>query len=100
MVRQKQGAIVEAIEDVATADLWVNGGYFLFRQNIFDYLQPGEELVMEPFQRLIKEEQLLAFQYSGFWAPMDTLKDREDLEHLWGEGRPPWAVWLPDDTDD
>jgi glucose-1-phosphate cytidylyltransferase len=100
VVRQKQGAIVEAIEDVATADLWVNGGYFLFRQNIFDYLQPDEELVMEPFQRLIKEEQLLAFQYSGFWAPMDTLKDREDLEHLWEEGRPPWAVWLPDDTDD
>jgi len=97
VVRQ-EGRVVEAIEDVATANLWVNGGYFIFRGDIFDYLQPGEELVIEPFQRLIKEGQLLAFQYSGFWAPMDTLKDREDLEQLWEAGRPPWAVWLPDET--
>jgi glucose-1-phosphate cytidylyltransferase len=99
VVRQKKGALVGAIEDVATSDLWVNGGYFMFRHDIFDYLQPGEELVIEPFQRLIKEEQLLAFQYSGFWAPMDTLKDRDDLEQLWQDGRPPWAVWLPNETD-
>jgi glucose-1-phosphate cytidylyltransferase len=99
VVRQKQGTLVEAIDDVATSDLWVNGGYFMFRHNIFDYLQPGEELVVEPFQRLIKEEQLLAFQYSGFWGPMDTLKDREDLEQLWQDGQPPWAVWLPDEPD-
>jgi glucose-1-phosphate cytidylyltransferase len=99
LVRQKEGALVGAIQDVATSDLWINGGYFMFRRDIFDYLQPGEELVMEPFQRLIKDEQLLAFQYSGFWAPMDTLKDRDDLEHLWEDGRPPWAVWLSDETD-
>jgi glucose-1-phosphate cytidylyltransferase len=96
LVRQKHDLVVAAIEDVATADVWVNGGYFIFRRDIFDYLQPGEELVIEPFQRLIKEEKLIAFQYTGFWAPMDTLKDREDLEHMWEEGRPPWAVWLPD----
>jgi len=99
LVRQKEGALVGAIQEVATSDLWINGGYFMFRRDIFDYLQPGEELVMEPFQRLIKDEQLLAFQYSGFWAPMDTLKDRDDLEHLWEDGRPPWAVWLSNETD-
>ncbi|HEX5939583.1 MAG TPA: glucose-1-phosphate cytidylyltransferase, partial [Dehalococcoidia bacterium] len=99
LVRQKEGALVAAIEDVTTADLWVNGGYFMFRHDIFDYLQSGEELVMEPFQRLIKEDRLLTFQYSGFWAPMDTLKDRDDLESLWQDGRPPWAVWLPNEAD-
>ncbi|HKE98106.1 MAG TPA: sugar phosphate nucleotidyltransferase [Actinomycetes bacterium] len=94
VVRQKAGGVVGSIQDANEADLWINGGYFIFRREIFDYIQPGDELVVEPFKRLIKEEQLLAFQYSGFWAPMDTLKDRETLEQLHDSGRPPWAVWL------
>jgi glucose-1-phosphate cytidylyltransferase len=93
VVRHKRGDVVGAIESVDEAELWINGGYFIFRREIFDYMEPGEELVVEPFQRLVKEEQLLAFQYTGFWAPMDTLKDRETLERLHETGRPPWAVW-------
>src|SRR5919109_3352467 len=75
VVHQKHGDVVGAIQSVDEADIWINGGYFIFRREIFDYIAPGEELVVEPFQRLAKEEQLLGFQYSGFWAPMDTLKD-------------------------
>jgi glucose-1-phosphate cytidylyltransferase len=75
------------------ADMWINGGYFIFRRELFDYIEPGDELVVEPFQRLIKEEKLLAYQYRGFWAPMDTLKDRESLERMHDTGMPPWAVW-------
>jgi glucose-1-phosphate cytidylyltransferase len=87
--------VVSAIQSVEEAELWINGGYFMFRREIFDYMEPGEELVVEPFRRLVKEEQLLAFRYTGFWAPMDTLKDRETLERLHDSGRPPWAVWQP-----
>ena len=67
---------------VRERDVWINGGYFIFRREIFDYIKPGEELVEEPFQRLIAEGQLLAYRYEGFWAPMDTLKDMQHLEAL------------------
>jgi glucose-1-phosphate cytidylyltransferase len=93
VVRHNAG-VVTSVQDVTQADLWINGGYFMFRHEIFDYIEPGEDLVVEPFQRLIKEEQLLAFRYRGFWAPMDTLKDQELLERLHDSGHPPWAVWL------
>jgi glucose-1-phosphate cytidylyltransferase len=68
----------------------------MFRREIFDYLRPGEELVEEPFARLIADDQLTAVQYRGFWAPMDTLKDVQNLESMYEGGRPPWAVWQPD----
>jgi glucose-1-phosphate cytidylyltransferase len=92
VVRQ-DGDEVQGIESVEEAELRINGGYFIFRREIFDYMEPGEELVVEPFKRLVKENQLLGFRYDGFWAPMDTLKDRDTLERLHESGRPPWAVW-------
>jgi glucose-1-phosphate cytidylyltransferase len=84
---------VRSIRDINRSDIWINGGYFVMRPAIFDYMRPGEELVHEPFQRLIDEGQLLAHRYDGFWAPMDTLKDRQTLEQLAEAGEPPWAVW-------
>jgi glucose-1-phosphate cytidylyltransferase len=96
VVRQAPGGLVTAIESVDEAALWINGGYFVFRREIFDYLAPGDELVVEAFQKLVKDGQLLTFQYEGFWAPMDTLKDRETLERLHQSGNPPWAVWQGD----
>ena len=74
------------------ANLWINGGGFIFRREIFDYLRDGEELVEEPFQRLIKDDQLMAFRHEGFWRPMDTLKDKEVLEDLVEQGRMPWRI--------
>ena len=62
-------------------------------REIFDYIEEGEELVEEPFGRLIEREQLIAYPYEGFWAPMDTLKDKHNLETLAASGRPPWEVW-------
>ena len=84
---------VAGMQDVKQANVWINGGFFAFRRDIFEYLHEGEELVEAPFQRLIAEEQLLAHRYQGFWAPMDTLKDRDNLESLFEGGQPPWAVW-------
>ena len=85
--------IVTGIQDVTKSDIWINGGFFLFRNEIFDYLRDGEDLIAQPFQRLIEEGQLLAYRYRGFWAPMDTLKDKHNLEVLVERGRPPWEVW-------
>lgn len=84
---------VEGIYDVAQTGIWINGGYFVFRKSIFDYVQAGEELVEEPFRRLIAADQLLAYPYEGFWAPMDTLKDKERLEVLVSTTASPWSIW-------
>ncbi len=86
---------VQGIEPMATADIWINGGYFILKQAIFDHLNEGEELVLEPFARLIKQKQLTAYKYSGFWASMDTFKDKQMLEAMHGEGRALWQVWNP-----
>ena len=85
--------LVRAFHDVSVSDLWINGGYLIFRQAIFDYLGDGEDLAHEPFQRLIAERKLIAYRHQGFWAPMDTLKDRQLLEQLYEQGNPPWMVW-------
>jgi glucose-1-phosphate cytidylyltransferase len=81
---------VAEIRDVGDANLWINGGYFVFRREIFDYLRPGEDLVVDAFNRLIAEDKLIAYPYDGFWAPMDTLKDKQTLESLLETGDPPW----------
>jgi glucose-1-phosphate cytidylyltransferase len=86
-----EGNDVREISDVAEANLWINGGYFAFRREIFDYLEPGEDLVGEAFGRLVGENKLAAYPYEGFWAPMDTLKDKQTLESLLELGDPPWA---------
>jgi glucose-1-phosphate cytidylyltransferase len=70
----------------------MNGGYCVFRQKIFDYLRPGEDLVDEPFARLIKARELVAVKHKGFWACMDTFKERQQLEDLWSKGGAPWQV--------
>jgi glucose-1-phosphate cytidylyltransferase len=94
IVSHDPDGLVTSITDVHGTDLWVNGGYFVFRQEIFDYLREGEDLVEEPFRRLIKDDQLLAYRYEGFWTAMDTLKDLQSLQALHDSGTPPWAPWL------
>ena len=82
---------VRALLRPADADLWINGGYFTLRREIFDNLHPGEELVEAPFARLAAAGRLHTSRYEGFWAPMDTLRDVERLEQLARTGTPPWA---------
>lgn len=81
------------VRDFITSDqteIWINGGYFLFRPQIFDYMHEGEELVVEPFKRLIAEDQLLAYKHEGFFRSMDTLRDRQLLEDMFEKGEMPW----------
>ncbi|PRD41631.1 glucose-1-phosphate cytidylyltransferase [Phyllobacterium phragmitis] len=73
-----------------TSDIWINGGYFLFRREIFDFMREGEELVLEPFRRLIEANQLMAYKHEGFWRSMDTLRDWQTLEDMVEKGDMPW----------
>jgi glucose-1-phosphate cytidylyltransferase len=85
--------LVTDIRHVTDANQRINGGFFVFSQEIFDYLKDGEELVHEPFRRLIAARQLIGFPYDGFWACMDTVKEVQQLEELHNAGRAPWQVW-------
>jgi glucose-1-phosphate cytidylyltransferase len=85
--------LVAGIRHVAEAGVLINGGFFIFKKDIFRYLKDGEELVEKPFHRLIAEEQLLAYRYDGFWACMDTFKDKQAFDDMHARGQTPWAVW-------
>jgi len=84
---------VTSFKDIAQSGLRVNGGFFVFRNEVFDYLRAGEELVEEPFARLVEQRQLVAYDYDGFWVPMDTAKDKKRLDDLYEGGKPPWQLW-------
>ena len=87
----KNGQVV-GMRPVETADLWINGGFFVFRNDIFDYMNEGEELVVEPFQRLIEKDLLMAHCHTGFFRAMDTLRDRQALVDIFEQGEVPWHV--------
>ncbi len=90
VVQADGDGVVESLESLASADIRINGGYFVFRREIFDVIEPGEELVQEPFARLIERRDLLAYTYDGFWEPMDTIKDKQKLDALLDGGQAPW----------
>jgi glucose-1-phosphate cytidylyltransferase len=85
--------IVQEIREISRSNMRINGGYFIFRKQIFDYMKAGEELVLQPFQRLIEQRQLIAHPYDGFFASMDTFKDKQVLDDLYNSGKAPWEVW-------
>jgi len=74
----------------------INGGFFVLRQAIFEYLKDGEELVEEPFHRLLEQNRLGAYTYTGFWKAMDTFKDKISFDRLEAQGNCPWKVWSAD----
>ena len=84
---------VTGLTAVADMAMRINGGYFVLRQGIFDYLNEGEDLVMDACIRAAKDGRMRAAQYDGFWAPMDTLKERSALEEQYRRGNSPWALW-------
>jgi glucose-1-phosphate cytidylyltransferase len=86
---------VLAFRDIVQSGLRVNGGFFAFKTDVFDYVRDGEELVLEPFQRLVADRQLVAYPYDGFWMAMDTAKDKRRIEDLYESGAAPWMVWDP-----
>jgi len=86
---------VTGIESIHKSDMWINGGFFCLRRQIFDVMHRGEELVEEPFRRLIEQRKLHARRHEGFWAAMDTFKDKITLDRMEARGHShcPWMVW-------
>jgi glucose-1-phosphate cytidylyltransferase len=93
VVSTERSGLVSGIEDIGRSPIRINGGFFIFKREIFDHIGEGEELVREPFHRLVKARRLAAFEYDGFWQSMDTFKDRQQLEEIYTRGNAPWEVW-------
>ena len=91
--RRLDDGIVRTFRAGHASDSWINGGFFIFRPGIFEFMRPGEELVVEPFQRLIEARELIAYRHRGFWASMDTLRDKQLLEDMLDRGDTPWLPW-------
>jgi len=74
---------------------WINGGFFVLEPGIFDYIKDGDSTIWEraPLEKLAKDDQLLAYKHSGFWRPMDTLRDKIELENMWTSGNAEWKLW-------
>jgi glucose-1-phosphate cytidylyltransferase len=87
---------VQAIRCMKDSNVWINGGYFVLRKDVFRYIKPGEELVYEPMQRMIAQGKVRSQRYEGFWQCMDTFKDKQILDELEASGKAPWCVWKND----
>jgi glucose-1-phosphate cytidylyltransferase len=87
--------VVEFHEKHRGESSWINGGFFVFEKEIFDYIKNGDSTTLErtPFETLAKEKKLTAFKHEGFWHPMDTLRDKKHLENLWTSNKAPWKKW-------
>ena len=87
--------VMEFHEKHSGESSWINGGFFVFEPEIFDYIQNGDSTILErmPFETLAKEKKLTAFKHNGFWYPMDTLRDKKHLENLWTSDKAPWKKW-------
>ena len=92
----KQGqAIVDHFREKPVGDgAWINGGFFVLEPRAIDYVA-GDLTVWEaePLQKLAADKQLVAYRHTGFWQPMDTLRDKKLLEDLWSLGKAPWKIW-------
>ncbi len=93
LVDADETGLVRGIEHIRNTSTRVNGGFFVFRRDIFDYIEEGDELVDQPFRRLIAARQLIGYPYDGFWGCMDTYKEKQELDDIFARERPPWALW-------
>ena len=93
LIQMEPTGVVKSIEHIGNSGARINGGFMVLRQEVFGYMHDGDELVEGPFRRLIAERKLMAYAHEGYWACMDTFKEKQDLEDLFGRGKAPWAVW-------
>jgi glucose-1-phosphate cytidylyltransferase len=91
LVETDSTGTVTAVADMSTSSVRINGGFFVFRREILDWIQPGDELVEETFARLIARREVVTFPHDGFFGPMDTIKDQQRLEELHSSGEAPWC---------
>jgi glucose-1-phosphate cytidylyltransferase len=88
------GRVSEFREKPAGDGSWINGGFFVLSPRIGDYIDgDGTVFEQEPLRRLVADDQLSAYEHDGFWQPMDTMREKGQLEELWRTGSAPWKVW-------
>ena len=92
-IQADESGDVTGLRPMEWMETWINAGFFCLRQDIFDYIEEGDELVEKPFQRLIERKLLMANRYHGFWQQMDTLKDKIAYDRIEARGPCPWMVW-------
>lgn len=87
--------MVNVFEEKPQGDgCFINGGFFVMEPEVFDYIQDDNTILeKEPLENLSKDTQLMAYKHTGFWQPMDTLRDKNNLEKLWQSGKAPWKLW-------
>jgi glucose-1-phosphate cytidylyltransferase len=90
VVKNDPDGTVTSVKHLSAADVRINGGFFVLKREILDYIESGDELVEETFGRLIPQREVTAYVYDGFFMPMDTIKDRQNLEALHESGKAPW----------
>lgn len=92
---EKDGTINSFQEKPDGDGNWINGGFMVCEPQVFDYIQEGDKTIFEraPLENLAKDGQLNAYKHKGFWRPMDTLKDKNDLTEMWQTEQAPWALW-------
>lgn len=88
-----ENGIVNKISHIGSSSLLINAGYFILRNDIFDYMEYGDELVDQPFKRIIGSKRLVSWEHKGFWMSMDTFKDKKTIDDIYEQGNPPWEVW-------
>ena len=89
--------VAEFTEKVRKHETWINGGFFVFEPGVLDYLSGDEEpLEQAPLARLAADGELFAYKHTGFWHPMDTVRDRDHLSSVCADGQPPWMNFAPD----
>jgi glucose-1-phosphate cytidylyltransferase len=93
VVSADENGHVKSIQPQTEAGIWINGGFFIFRKEIFNYIEDGEELVYEPFSRLIAQGKLMTHKHNGFFASIDTLKEKMMFDDMYSHGDTPWALW-------
>ncbi len=91
----ENGAVSSFQEKPQGDGVWINGGFFVLEPEVFDYVKDGDSSIWErqPMETLAAEGRLMAYQHTGFWKCMDTLRDKTELESLWKSGKAPWKVW-------
>lgn len=92
-VHSEDDGLVTGFGRIAESEFWINGGFFCLRKEIFDVIEEGDELVEQPFQRLIEQRKLAVLRHHGFWQSMDTFKDKITFDRMEARGTCPWMVW-------
>jgi len=93
LITADKNSCVKSICSIAKSSLRINGGFFAIKKDIFDYIHDGEDLVEEPFNRLIEKKELVSYKYDGFWGSLDTYKDKARLESMLSNGKGLWKMW-------